>query len=565
MSADPQAAETMAPLLDAITESANALVTIPRAELIFVPGGAKKVLDSIRDRARAAAAKFDVSRPKDRKAIISLSMDLRHLKVAGDDSGKALKAEYQAKITPIDAERRAWRDEMDALADEIRRPVTEFEAAEETRIREHEAACNDLVWPKFTDNMEPSSAEATALIDALDHMHVTRDWREFADRAAATRANSRNALLVARMNAEGREKAEAEILRLAAEEANHARLAAHEAALEDMDAATNVVPGSSADTIRATLAAYLRRPERDWEEFAERAAADRELGIQHLQYFIAEADKSEATERAAREAEIARQAAETARVAAETAAREEATERARMVEEARLEAQYAAQQALEAVERERLRIEAEARAAEQRAADELADLARRAQEEQDRLAREARQAEERAAQAEQERVDRIKGDIAAIPESQGYGKTENSAELARRGRWLIGLRDTRDWQEFAGEARLVIEAEIQRTRQLLDAAQLRETEALNAECIANEQREQSAAAAAIEAERQRVEGERLREEALTRQREADKAHRGKVNREAAEGLVAAGLSEQAAKTAVTAIARSEVKNVRIIY
>ena len=342
---DLQAAETMAPLLDAIT---SVPAVIPRAELIFVPGGAAKVLDSIKERARKEAATLDVSRPRDRDAMRSLAYKLRRLKTTGDDSGKDLKADLMAKVNPIDAERRVWRSEMDELIAEIIAPAEAFDAAEETRIREHEAAVADLVWPKFTDSMEPTSAEATALIDALDHMHVARQWQEFSDRAAHTRANSRNALLVARMNAETREKAEAEAARIAEE------------------------------------AAEAERQE------AIRLQAEREAEIARQ---AAEAARV-AAEVAARE--------EAAKVAAEAERARIQAERAAQAEIDRLAAEQRA--ATEAAEAERMRIILAAEEAEARAAAALvAEQERAAQLERDRMAAEER-AKQAAAKAETDRI-----------------------------------------------------------------------------------------------------------------------------------------------------------------
>jgi colicin import membrane protein len=565
MNTDLQAAETMAPLLDAIT---SVPAVIPRAELIFVPGGAARVLDSIKDKARAEAAKLDVSRPKDRKAIISLSMDLRHLKVAGDESGKTLKAEYQAKITPIDAERRVWREEMDALADEIRRPVTEFEQAEETRIREHEAAVADLVWPKFNDDMEPASVEATALIDALDHMHVARQWQEFSDRAAHTRTTSRNALLVARMNAEAREKAEAEAARLA-------------------------------------------------EEAAE-AARQEAIRLQ-----------------AEREAEIARQAAEAARMAAEAAAAEEAARVAAEADRAAQRADYH-RRMLQHVKNcgfgfideqpqplgilqhelvnkikfdednfgdllaEAIAAKEEALAAIQRSIDEsnrraaqdeatAAALAKAEAERQtaaDALAREQekkRQAEERAARLEAIRIADRKRAIAAIPEDDGYGEHETSAELELRLRYLRAI-DLDTFDEFVAEAGAVLLPEIERTSALLTRANEREAAAaaekarrdkIAAEALAEAQRldAERREQAAIEAERQRVEGERIqkemqdrRDEEAARKISENKAHQRAINRAALDDLIAmTGLHEPEAKEVLEAIIKGQIRHVSIKY
>ena len=71
--------------------------------------------------------------------------------------------------------------------------------------------------------------------------------------------------------------------------------------------------------------------------------------------------------------------------------------------------------------------------------------------------------------------------------------------------------------------------------------------------------------AAIEAERQRVAAEQEQQAAETARREKDTANKKRVNNEILQDFIAAGLSEECAKTAITAMAKSLVRNVKINY
>jgi FKBP-type peptidyl-prolyl cis-trans isomerase len=71
--------------------------------------------------------------------------------------------------------------------------------------------------------------------------------------------------------------------------------------------------------------------------------------------------------------------------------------------------------------------------------------------------------------------------------------------------------------------------------------------------------------AAAERERQRVADEQRAEAEAAAKREADKAHKAKINNEALTALVAAGLSDADAKAAIGAIAKGLVPNVKINY
>lgn len=72
-------------------------------------------------------------------------------------------------------------------------------------------------------------------------------------------------------------------------------------------------------------------------------------------------------------------------------------------------------------------------------------------------------------------------------------------------------------------------------------------------------------AAAVEAERLRIEQENLKAEADVKAREANRAHCKKINNEVLTDLVTAGLTEGQAKTVITAIAKGLVRHTSIQY
>lgn len=84
-------------------------------------------------RAEIETSKPDASTPKGRAEIIKLAAKVTRTKTAIDKAGKELNAEKRKQIDAVDAERRAIWDRLDALADEVRKPVTEWEKAEADR------------------------------------------------------------------------------------------------------------------------------------------------------------------------------------------------------------------------------------------------------------------------------------------------------------------------------------------------------------------------------------------------------------------------------------------------
>lgn len=75
----------------------------------------------------------DVATAKGRAEIKALAFRVTRTKTALDDAGKKLNEDARKKIDAVDAQRRKIRAELDALAEEARRPLTEWETAEEDR------------------------------------------------------------------------------------------------------------------------------------------------------------------------------------------------------------------------------------------------------------------------------------------------------------------------------------------------------------------------------------------------------------------------------------------------
>lgn len=150
---------------------------------------------------------------------------------------------------------------------------------------------------------------------------------------------------------------------------------------------------------------------------------------------------------------------------------------------------------------------------------------------------------------------------------------EQQAEQARKDRETqianeAAARATREAEQRAEQQRLIAanaEAEAERQRQeeinkqalALETAKRQKAEAEERAAKAEQTAKENA-----EREHQRqIENERIAAE----KREANKKHQAKINREAVADLVTAGLTEDMAKLAVTAIAKREVSHISISY
>lgn len=235
----------------------------------------------------------DVTTKKGRDAIASMAHKVARSKTYIDNAGKDLVAELKALPKQIDESRRVVRERLDALKDEVRRPLTEWEAEQE-RIKAEEA-------------MSALHAEALAMNEEFD-------------RQLAARIESDHEMALLMNDAFDREqaekKAEAERQRIAREE-EIKRLAEEKAKREAAEQAQREIDAAAAREREAILA--KERAEREQREAAERAEREKQAAVE------AERRKAqEEADRIRREAEQREQArlAEEKRKADEQARRE---------------------------------------------------------------------------------------------------------------------------------------------------------------------------------------------------------------------------------------------------
>ncbi|MBY5253415.1 hypothetical protein FP364_00590 [Citrobacter amalonaticus] len=236
----------------------------------------------------------DVSTRKGRDAIASMAHKVARSKTYIDNAGKDLVAELKALPKQIDESRRIVRERLDALKDEVRRPLTEWEAEQE-RIKAEEA-------------MNALHAEALEMNEEFDRQ-----------RAAHIEADHEVALLM--NDAFDRDREE---LRRLAEQAQRER-----------------------DERLKQEAAEQARRDAEAKHKAEIEAAARREAEEKARAEAAERQRIEAEQRAAREKQEAEARAEREKVAAVEAERLKAkqAEEARLAEEKRIADEQAKREA----------------------------------------------------------------------------------------------------------------------------------------------------------------------------------------------------------------------------
>lgn len=282
-------------------------------EVYAKPSGLEPWLEKIR--AEVTGHVPDVSTRKGREAIASLAFKVRKSKTALDGLGKKLVDDLKDVPKRIDAERKRMRDTLDALADEVRAPLTEWEEAEESRVALHKADLQGLAdQAEGVDGMP--SERIRERLAFVERVAIDSSWEEFEAEAARAKDKAVSTLRAALAAREQYEAEQAELARLRAEaEVREQKEREERIAREAAERAQREAEAKA----QAEREAAIRR-----EQEAKAAAERRELELK-LAAERAEREKAEAIARAEqekRDAEARQQRAieaERQRVAAEKA------------------------------------------------------------------------------------------------------------------------------------------------------------------------------------------------------------------------------------------------------
>ncbi len=278
--------------------------------------GTKSLYEQIANNARSIV--FNMNDKKERDALKSYAYNLARTKTTVDNYGKELVSGIKAQAAVIDADRKFWRDNMDLLQEEIRKPLTDFENAEKARIKRLE---DEVAVIKMPANLcgEWDAASIKDAIQTLENKVIDSSFEEFEQEAKIAKFETLEKLRTALVAREKYEAEQAELERLRKEQLEREQRERDERIAKE-----------AADKARieaeAKALAEQRRVEREKQEAEEKAEREKREAAEREARLIAE--KEEAELRAQQAALIERQ-----RIEREQAAKEEAERKA---EEARL-------------------------------------------------------------------------------------------------------------------------------------------------------------------------------------------------------------------------------------
>lgn len=313
------------------------LINTPQNALeIFKTEAVDDILKKIH--AEVKSRVLDISTPEGRKEIASLAYKVAKTKTALDEMGKDLVDEWKQKSKIVDIERKRIRDDLDALKEEVRRPLTEWENAEKLRVDNLTVRLENLAAQ--TNFMQGQNADVATIerhIIQADELYK-HEWQEFTEKAGREYKRVSEALAKQLAERKQYDADQAELARLRAEQEAREKAEREKAEQERIEKLKEAAEKAKQE---AEAKAKAEQEKRDQEAKAEKERIEREAAQR-------EADAKAETERVQREkdqAEARAKQAEADRLAAEQKAKDDAAaaekkrledvEKARKDEEAR--------------------------------------------------------------------------------------------------------------------------------------------------------------------------------------------------------------------------------------
>jgi len=256
---------------------------------VFTGGKLDELLAIIRQETTTVVP--DIETPAGRKDIASLAYKVARSKTTIDDAGKELVAEWKQQSAAVDAARKKARDYLDALKDEVRKPLTDWEAeqarierekieeaarvaaeAEAARIAEIERREAEIRAREEAIAEAERIANAAAEAKRLDDERIAREEQNRIEAEAKAQREAAEAIANAERDRQAAEAAQAAAEARAVAEAEAAAERAKQAAIDAERAQAEAVRQAE---LRAKQEAERIERERVEADRAQKAADDK--------------------------------------------------------------------------------------------------------------------------------------------------------------------------------------------------------------------------------------------------------------------------------------------------
>lgn len=295
------------------TQAQLVVIEPTTAVTLFTEGqGVAELLADIRQKATSLVP--DITTAKGRKEIASIAHAVARTKTYLDGLGKEQTDKFKEIPKRIDANRKQIRDTLDALKDEVRAPLTQYEAAAEARVAALQSRLARLNELGSSASIEIAAADLQVMLNEVEQNALDDTWQELLPQATVAKELAAKRLGEALAARHKYEAEQAELEQLRQKQAEQDRI-------------------DRERLIAEQAAEQARREEENRQRLEREAAQHREQEAQRQA--VAAREREEQARRDAEAAELARQQAEAnaARLAEEAAARAADQERQRIEQE----------------------------------------------------------------------------------------------------------------------------------------------------------------------------------------------------------------------------------------
>lgn len=156
------------------------------AVALFTEGqGVAELLADIRQKATSLVP--DITTAKGRKEIASIAHAVARTKTYLDGLGKEQTDKFKEIPKRIDANRKQIRDTLDALKDEVRAPLTQYEAAEEARVAALQSRLARLNELGSSASIEIAAADLQVMLQEVEQNAFDDSWQELLPQATVAK------------------------------------------------------------------------------------------------------------------------------------------------------------------------------------------------------------------------------------------------------------------------------------------------------------------------------------------------------------------------------------------
>jgi hypothetical protein len=293
------------------------------APLIYVTDGLRPFIERVRSEVSGEVP--DLSTKKGRDRIASLAAKVSKSKKAVENPGRDYLKRLKDQPRIVEAELREFVNSMDALRDEVRKPLTDWEAKEAARVADFEERIDQLKeFAVVSDDLRAAGIQVQ--INNLQNIDITESWQEFEAEAHRAKAASLEALQQLLIKRQAQEAQQAELERLREEQAAQAQREREAQLVREAEERARAEAAQAAQSERdavirreAEAKAQSEARERQLQQQAEAAERERLTSQQRAEQ--AEKDAAAKAEAAAA-AERQRYLDEQKEIARQAAARE---------------------------------------------------------------------------------------------------------------------------------------------------------------------------------------------------------------------------------------------------